>query len=88
MIKKPKIKRLVLDVLIPRELHVIDLSKSLASIDGVNEVKITVTEVDERTETIKIEIIGDNINYDSLVKILSDIGAALRSVDELSVTSS
>jgi hypothetical protein len=80
------IKRMVIDSLKPREIAILDLSKSLCEVKGVDEVDITVTEVDVKTETIKITVRGSNIDYEGLTKVMSDHGATIRSLDEINVS--
>ncbi len=46
------IKRLLLDVLKPRESSIIELSKVICSINGIDEVEVIVSEVDSKTETL------------------------------------
>ena len=79
------IRRLVVDSLKPRETSIIDLSQALAKVEGIEEVDITVTEVDVKTETIRLTIRGSNINYEAMSKVLSNHGATLRSIDEINV---
>jgi len=79
------IKRMLIDLLKPRETTILDLSKALCKVDGVEQVDITVTEVDVRTETIKLTISGTDIVYEELTKVISEHGAIVRSVDEISV---
>ncbi len=78
-----RVKKLVLDILIPRELHIIELSMAIASVSGVEEVKATVQEVDERTSTLKVEVTGNGISYEKIYNTISHHGASLRSVDEV-----
>ncbi|RLI05135.1 hypothetical protein DRO26_03100 [Candidatus Bathyarchaeota archaeon] len=80
------IRRLVLDSLKPRETSVIDLSRAICQVTGIEEVDITVTEVDVRTETIRLTIRGPNINYEDLSKVMSEHGVAIRSIDEINVS--
>lgn len=80
------IKRLVIDALIPREISLVDLVKVLCEVGGVEEVDVIVTEVDARTETIKITIRGTNIDYDAITKTMTGHSCAIRSIDEVSVS--
>ena len=52
----------------------------------VDEVDITVTEVDVKTETIRLVIRGGDINYEELSKVMADHGSTIRSIDEVSVS--
>jgi hypothetical protein len=80
------IKRIVIDSLKPRETTILDLSKALCEVKGVDEVDITVTEVDVKTETIKLTVRGSDIAYEELTKIMSEHGATIRSLDEINVS--
>jgi hypothetical protein len=73
----------VIDGLKPREITIVSLSKMLCSVSGVEEVSIVVTEVDTKTETVKLTITGSNIDYDSVVKAMSENSTVIRSIDEV-----
>ncbi len=77
------LKRIVIDGLKPREITIVSLSKTLCSVSGVDEVSIVVTEVDTKTETVKLTITGSNIDYDSIVKAMSENSTIVRSIDEV-----
>ncbi len=79
------VKRLLLDSLKPRELSIIELSKALGSVDGVEEVNIVVIEVDSKTETIKVTIKGPQINHSTVRKVMEKHGVSIKGVDEISV---
>ncbi len=82
------IKRLVIDSLKPRETTVVELSRALAESKGVDEVEIVVTEVDARTETTKLTIRGMDIDYETVLNVMKEHGATVRSVDEINVAKS
>ena len=79
------IKRLLLDVLKPRELSIIELSTAVGSVGGVDGVDMIVSEVDSRTETIKVTVKGPQINYDAVSKVMEKHGVSVRGVDEITV---
>ena len=81
-----EIKRILLDALKPRESSIIELSKALGSVDGVEAVDILVSEVDAKTETIKVTIRGLRVNYEDASKVMDKFGVSIRGVDEISVT--
>ena len=83
--KEVTIRRITIDALKPREIEIIDLSKVLCDVDGVDEVDIAVTEVDVRTETVKIVIKGKDVDFDEVSKIMEKYGVVMRSIDEVSV---
>ncbi|RLE60294.1 MAG: hypothetical protein DRJ32_03110 [Thermoprotei archaeon] len=80
------IQRMVIDVLKPREVDIIEFSKALGSVDGINEVTTSVTEVDVKTETVKVTVKGSNIDFNIVMKVIEGYGAVIRSIDEVSVS--
>ena len=80
------VKRLLLDSFKPRELSIIELSKALGSVEGVEGVDIVVIEVNSKTETIKVTIKGPHINYNAVLKVMEKHGVSIKGVDEISVT--
>lgn len=82
---QPGVKRLVLDVLKPHEPHLPELAARLSSVDGVDGVNVSLVEIDQDTESVKITIEGDNINLNRLKTVMSDCGAVIHSIDEVAV---
>jgi hypothetical protein len=82
-----KVKRLVVDSLKPLETPKLDLALALGRVEGVDGVTLSVTEVDSKTETIRLLIGGQDINYDRVQDVFSMFGAAVRSIDEIEVRS-
>ena len=82
------IRRLVLDVLKPHKPSILELSSKLADLPGVNGVDISLIEMDQKVENIKITCEGDSINYDQLEEIIKQSGASIHSVDKVSVGTS
>ena len=80
------IRKLLIDALKPREIPITELSKAICSARGVEEVDIVVTEVDARTETVKITITGTDIDFDEISKLITENSAAIRSVDQVTVS--
>jgi len=80
------ITKMIIDALKPRELSIIELSKTLCSGRGVQSVEITVVEVDAKTETIKVTLRGNSIDYSEVAEIMSRNGAVIRSIDEVTVS--
>jgi len=69
----------------PREVPLIELAKALCELLGVEEVSAVVTEVDARTETMRLTIKGRDINYEEVSKLLISNSCAVRSIDEIDV---
>ena len=79
------VKRLVLDVLKPYKPTLPELALHLGSMKGVEEVNITLVEVDQDTKNVKVTIEGDAIELNRVEKAVKDCGASIQSVDEVVV---
>lgn len=79
------VKRILMDVLKPRELSIVDLAKALSSVDKKGEVEIIVSEVDSKTETLKVTIRGSNLDYSLVSTIMDQYGVSVRGIDEINV---
>lgn len=76
-----KIRRLVLDVLKPHKPSIIELSKRVSLTKGVLGVNCSLDEVDQDTETVKITIEGDNIDFDAVASAIESAGGVIHSID-------
>ncbi len=77
------IRKLVIDSLKPHEFSKFDLSKSLCTLNGVEELTLSVTEVDSNTETVRLTLMGPDIQFEEVLEVLKECGAAVKSVDEI-----
>ncbi|MEM2896901.1 MAG: DUF211 domain-containing protein [Candidatus Bathyarchaeia archaeon] len=80
------IKRMVLDVLKPHEPPIHELASRLASLNGIDNVVLTLLEIDQSTESIKVSLEGDNINIEAVKKNVEEAGAVVHSIDEVIVS--
>jgi hypothetical protein len=83
---KIHIRRVLIEALKSRETPLVDLSQAICSVDGADECDMIVTDVDARTETIKLTVKGSDIEYDELSKVLQEHGISIKGVDEISVS--
>jgi hypothetical protein len=79
-----RITRIVLDVLKPRDPPIHELASRLASLQGIERANVSLAEIDQSTESIKVSIEGTGIALDSVRKTLEELGAVIHSVDEVS----
>lgn len=79
-----KLKRVILDVLKPHSPSIIELAKKLGGLSGISGVNISLEEVDKDTDSVKITIEGEDINYDAVNEIIVACGAAVHSIDGVS----
>ena len=78
------IKRIVLDVLKPHTPSIIELAERIGGLEGISGVNISLEEVDAETDSIKITIEGNSINYETVERVLSECGASIHSIDGVS----
>jgi hypothetical protein len=78
-----RIRRLVLDTLKPHDPSIIELAQSLSELDGIEAVNISIYEMDRKVENAKITIEGSDIQFESIMEIISDNGGAVHSIDEV-----
>ena len=76
------ISRLTLDALKPREVYITDL----AELKGIENVDIHVTEVDAKTETLKITLTGKGISMEEVEELLEKYSTVIRSIDAVRVS--
>ena len=80
-----KTLRLVLDVLKPHQPNALEFSSALANLGEDYRVKLTVTEVDKKTESTIVTIEGADINFDDIKNAIEKMGASVHSIDEVEV---
>ena len=77
------IRQLVLDVLKPHEPTMLSIAQEMADTDGVDGVNAILLEMDEEVRNIKFTVEGDNIDYDTVTRVIEDTGATVHSVDQV-----
>ena len=82
---EPKIKNLVLDVLKPHSPPLPEFASFLTELNGIERVDITLVEMDEKTESLKVELSGISIDYEALKEHVGKQGAVIHSVDHVVV---
>jgi len=82
------LRRVVLDVLKPHLPNVIELSSQLADLAGVDGVDISLIEMDQKVENVKITCEGDSIDYEKVEQIIKESGGSIHSLDKVSVGTS
>ncbi len=77
------LRRLVLDVLKPHEPGNIVLALKLSELENVDGVNLSLYEIDQTTENIKITIVGNDMNFEKIRKVIEDLGGVIHSIDEI-----
>ena len=79
------VRRLVLDVLKLRDPPLTEFASTLCSLPSIEGVKVSLVEIDQNTESVKVTIEGNNINLEDVKKLMKDHGAVIHSIDEVLV---
>jgi hypothetical protein len=82
---EPKIKELILDVLKPHTPSLPVFASFLAELPGLDTVEVSLVEMDERTESLGVMLLGEDIDYDRLKEHMGKQGAVIHSVDKVTV---
>jgi hypothetical protein len=78
------IRRVVLDVdkAISRP-SLLELAEAIESVDGVQALNLTVTEIDIETVGMDVTVEGERIDYEALVGAIEHTGAVVHSLDQV-----
>ena len=79
-----RLRRIVLDVLKPHEPSIMELSKSIGILPGIDGVDISVFGIDKKVENVKITVEGPDINFDDVERVILENGGAIHSIDKVS----
>ncbi|MGZ5502804.1 MAG: DUF211 domain-containing protein [Halobacteriota archaeon] len=78
-----QIRRLVLDVLKPHEPTNVEVASAIGDLQDVDGVNLSLYEVDQQTENVKITVEGTNVNYSLVIQTIENLGGVVHSVDEI-----
>ena len=73
------VKRIVLDVLKPHRPNILEFAQTIAGQGEGCRVKVTVLEVDEKTETLRVVIEAERVRFGAVQEVIADMGASLQS---------
>ena len=79
------VQRIVLDVLKPHQPNTLEFARTIAALGEDYRVNIRVVGVDEQTETLLVMIEGARLDFERISAAISENGASLHSIDEVSV---
>ena len=78
-------KRIVLDVLKPHHPDAFEFASAIAACGSDYRVHLTVLEMDERTESLRVVVTGTAIDTERVRAAIAELGASLHSIDEVEV---
>ncbi len=84
----PSLKRIVLDVLKPHHPNALELAAAIASLAPDYYVCLTITAVDEKTESAEVTITGEAIDYAAINSVIGSMGGTIHSIDVVEIAGS
>ena len=78
-----RVSKLILDVLKPHQPNALEFARSIAEVGVGYRIQLIVVEVDEHTETVRVQIEGDDLDFTAIEKAITDMGGSLHSIDEV-----
>jgi hypothetical protein len=81
------VRKLVLDILKPHQPNALEFSQTLAAVGPDYRVHLTVLEVDESTDTLRVVLEGQTLDFDAILAAIDKMGGSLHSIDEVEVLS-
>lgn len=78
------IRRLVLDVdkALARPT-IVEIARAISGCAGVEDVNVTVTEIDVQTVGMDVTIEGQSLDYERIVEAIESTGAVVHSIDQI-----
>ena len=77
------LRQLVLDVLKPHKPNIVDFGNALCNEETLSNVNITVYAVDEKTESVKVMLEGEDIDFSRIKDRIEHNGAVVHSIDKV-----
>ncbi|HYW93499.1 MAG TPA: DUF211 domain-containing protein [Gammaproteobacteria bacterium] len=82
-----RLTRLVLDVLKPHRPGALEFARAMAARSPGARVNLSVVEMDERTETMELVVEGQDLDFEQITGVISELGGSLHSIDQVEVVS-
>lgn len=81
------VKKVILDILKPHQPNALEFSRTIAEAGVDYRVRLTVVEMDENTESVQVEVLGNSIDFEAVQSAITSMGGSLHSVDLVEVQS-
>ena len=76
------VRRLVLDVLKPHEPPLLAFSESLADVESVEAVTVSLVELDQEVQNVVVTAEGTALSFEALEEEVTALGGTVHSVDQ------
>lgn len=77
------IRRIVLDILKPRQPETTEFAEKIQETDEVEGVNATLVEIDEEVQNIKLTIEGEKIVESEIREKIEKLGGSIHSIDQV-----
>jgi hypothetical protein len=81
------VTRITLDVLKPHQPNALEFTSQLADLGDDYQVSLVVQELDDKTQSIILNIAGEGLDYDAISGLIEAMGGSVHSIDEVDVKS-
>lgn len=78
----PPLRRLVIDVLKPHDPPLHEFAGSLADVERVDGVNVSLVELDREVQNVKLTCEGEALEYGAIEAAVEQLGGTVHSVDE------
>ena len=78
-----RVKKVLLDVLKPHQPDALEFSKAIAEAGKDYKVCLTVTEMDENTQTLQLDVEGNVVDFDAIEAVITKLGGSIHSIDQV-----
>lgn len=75
-----------MDVLKPMEPSILELSRNITELEGVESVSIDLIEIDKKVENVRLSISGTSLVYSEINSVIESTGATIHSIDNVFAT--
>ncbi len=82
------VKKVVLDVLKPHKPNGLEFATLLSEKCPESLINLSVSAVDENTESVVLVIEGDSLEYERILATIQEMGGSVHSIDEVEVLNS
>lgn len=79
------VKRIMLDVLKPHQPNSLEFAQTIAKVGNDYRVCLTVLEMDEKTETLQLEVEASAVDFEAIKAAITSMGGSLHSIDQVEV---
>jgi len=77
------VRVVVLDVLKPHKPNILEFGKLICKGSSIENVNLSVYAVDEKTESVKIVIEGEDIDFQKIKEMIEHNGGVIHSMDRV-----